>query len=99
VTETVRESGSSAFYLTKDTFDAVAISVAFVSEIEAVSATSIVQWGRAIDEKHRVVDVVFLTQLDQHGVVVGLHLDLLDAVDRAGLRHGRHLARSRAGHQ
>jgi len=45
----------------KNIFDAVAISVAFVSEIEAVAAAGVVQWVRAIDEKHCVVDVVFLS--------------------------------------
>ena len=54
MTETVRESGSSAFYLSNDTFDAVAISVALDTEIEAVSRPSVFQRVRAIDEKHGV---------------------------------------------
>ena len=36
--------------------------MAFLSDIEAVSATRIVQWGRAIDGKRCVVDVVFLAE-------------------------------------
>ena len=49
----------------KDTFDAVSISVAFVSEIEAVTAAGVFQRVRAIDEKHGVVYVVFLTKLSK----------------------------------
>jgi hypothetical protein len=39
VTETVREYVSSSFYFSKDTFDAVPISVGLVSEIEQVAPT------------------------------------------------------------
>jgi len=68
VTETVRESGSSAFYLSKDTFDAVAISVTFVAEIEPVTGAGVFQRCRAVDENHGVVDVVFLAQLREERV-------------------------------
>jgi len=60
VAKTVRESGSSPFYLSKDRFDAVAISVAFVAEIEAVTRAGVFQWYNHVNEKHVVVDVVFL---------------------------------------
>ena len=36
--------------------------MAFVSEIEAVSATGFFQRGGVIDEKHGVVDGAFLTE-------------------------------------
>ncbi len=41
-------------------FDTVPISMSFVSEIEAMSLTGVVQRFISIDEKHRVIDVVFL---------------------------------------
>ena len=68
MTETVRESCSSAFYLSKDTFDAVAISVAFVAEIEAVTGAGVFQRRRTVDKKHGVVDVVFLAQFREERV-------------------------------
>jgi len=49
------------FYLSKDMFDAVAISVAFISGIEAVTVAGVFQRCRAVDEKHGVDDVVFLS--------------------------------------
>ncbi len=58
--EIVRESGSSAFYIPKDTFDAIAISMAFVAKIEAVTRAGVFQRFRTIDEKHDVDDAVFL---------------------------------------
>ncbi len=42
-------------------FDAVPISVVFVSEIEAVSRTRVLERCRFTDEKHSIIDVVFLT--------------------------------------
>jgi len=36
--------------------------MSFVSEIEAVFATGLLEWGRAINEKDRVIDVVFFTE-------------------------------------
>ncbi len=44
-------------------FDAVPISSAFVSEIEAVSVANIFQRVRSVDEKHSIVNVVFLADL------------------------------------
>ncbi len=41
-------------------FYAVPISAAFIAEIEAVSRTRIVEQCLSIDEKHSVVDIVFL---------------------------------------
>jgi hypothetical protein len=43
-------------------FDAVPISVALTSEIEAVATASVVQRVRTVDQKHSVVNVVFLSQ-------------------------------------
>ena len=40
----------------------------FVSEIEAVAATRLIQWCRATDEKHRVVNVVFLARFVEERV-------------------------------
>jgi hypothetical protein len=37
-------------------------SVVFVSVLEAVATAIVVQWCRSINERHGVVDVVFLTQ-------------------------------------
>ena len=54
VAETVRERSSSSFYLSKDTFDAVGISVAFVAEIETVTTARVFQCRRTVDEKHGV---------------------------------------------
>ena len=52
VTEAVGERYRSSFCFSKDTFDAVAISMFFVSEIEAMAVTGVVEWCRAVDEKH-----------------------------------------------
>ncbi|GAB7020889.1 hypothetical protein JCM18750_37510 [Halostagnicola bangensis] len=51
-----------SFHLSKDMFDAVPISVAFVSEIEIMSLAGVVQCFVAVDEKHDVDDAVFLAQ-------------------------------------
>jgi len=42
--------------------------MAFVSEIEAVSLAGVFQWRRAIDEKHGVVDGVFLAEFHKERV-------------------------------
>ena len=34
----------------------------FVFEIEAVAATGVFQWVRAVDEKHGIVDIMFLAE-------------------------------------
>jgi len=65
VTETVRERISTPFYLLNDTFDAVTISMSFVSEIEAVSSTSFFQRRGDINKKHGVVNGVFLTEFTE----------------------------------
>jgi hypothetical protein len=36
-------NGSSAFYISKDTFDTIPISMALISKIKAVTATGIFQ--------------------------------------------------------
>jgi hypothetical protein len=68
VAETVLETDSLSFYFTKDTFNAVSISMSFVSEIETVTSAGFVQWCRTIDEKHGVIDVVFLAQFVEERV-------------------------------
>jgi hypothetical protein len=65
VAETVRKRGGSSFHLLKDTFDAVAISVTFDTEIEAMSRAGVFQRVRAIDEKQRFVDIVFLAEFGE----------------------------------
>jgi hypothetical protein len=42
--------------------------MAFISEIEAVATAGIVQRFRTIDEKHSVVNVVFLSQFTEERV-------------------------------
>jgi len=63
VAEAVRERGCSSFYLMKDTFYAVPVTVSFVPELEAVTLTGILQRSITIDEKHDVDDAVFLSKL------------------------------------
>ncbi len=55
----------SVVYFSKDTFDTVSISMAFISEIEAVSLAGVFQRCRTIDEKDGVVDIVFLAELGE----------------------------------
>ncbi len=62
VTETVWERRSTSFYLSKDTFDHVPISVFLVSKSEPASAECCLEMSCAIDEKHSVLDVMFLAQ-------------------------------------
>jgi len=52
--------------LSENTFNAVPISVAFVSEIEVVAAAGVVQGFRTIGEKHRVVSWCFLYNLQKN---------------------------------
>jgi hypothetical protein len=42
--------------------------VTFVSEIEAVASAGVAEWFRSIDEKHGVVNVVFLAQFVEERV-------------------------------
>jgi hypothetical protein len=49
----------------EDTFDAVPISAALILKSEACSLECSLEVGCAIDEKHRVLDVVFLSQLSE----------------------------------
>ena len=50
------------FYLAKDTFDAVPISMSFASEIGVMFVTSSVKWNRAINRKDRVIYLVFVAE-------------------------------------
>lgn len=56
--ETVRERADSAFYLAKDTFDAVAVATFSVAELEAVATTRSLKRCRTTDENHGDVDGV-----------------------------------------
>jgi hypothetical protein len=47
-------------YLTKDTFDGVAMSVPFATEVEAVATAGFVERCRAVDEECGLLDVVSL---------------------------------------
>ena len=44
-------------------FDAVPISMRLVSDIETTFITSSAQWNRAINEKNRVIHIVFFAEL------------------------------------
>ena len=46
-------------------FDTIPISMEFVSEIEAVSLQGCFEPVRIINEKHGVIDVVFLAELSE----------------------------------
>lgn len=48
------------FYLLGNLFCAIPITVAFVSETESVSRASVSRWYCSIDEKHSIIDVMFL---------------------------------------
>jgi hypothetical protein len=63
VAEAVRERNRSSFYLSENTFDSVAISLGFVSEIEAMELAGVLEGGVVIDEERGVIDVVFLAKL------------------------------------
>jgi hypothetical protein len=49
-------------------FDAIPISMAFVSEIEAVTRAYVLERCRSINEKHGVIDVVFLAEFSEERV-------------------------------
>jgi hypothetical protein len=78
VTDTGRETVSSSFYPTY-TFDAVAISVTFVVELESMSTTGSFQWSGVIDEKHRVVSIVFLTQFGKENLCESVAVERTDS--------------------
>jgi hypothetical protein len=59
----LRTRRSSPFYLTEDAFDSIPISVATDLKSEPESRECRVKMIRVIDEKRRVVDVVFLAEL------------------------------------
>jgi len=46
----------------KNMFNAVPISILFVSKIEALFATGSLKWSRTINEKDRVIYLVFVTE-------------------------------------
>jgi len=60
VAKTVRETDSYTFYFSEDTFDSIPISMFLIFEIVAVTLTRSLQRVRSIDEKHGVINVVFL---------------------------------------
>jgi hypothetical protein len=49
-------------------FYAVPISMLFVSEIEAVTTAGVFQRVRAVNEKHGIVNVVFLAEISKERV-------------------------------
>lgn len=49
-------------------FDTVSISVVFVSKIETAPSARVLERCRTIDEKHGVVDVVFLAKVGEECV-------------------------------
>jgi hypothetical protein len=61
----VRERGGSSLYLGKGTFDIVPISVALDLKLESYPVECRVEMSRGINEKQRVVDMVFLLQLSE----------------------------------
>ncbi len=62
------------FYLTKDPFDAVPISMSFVSEIETVFVAGSLKWCCAINENDRVVDILFVTEFYKNRSAIALFL-------------------------
>ena len=65
VAEAVRELFGSSFYFMKDTFDGIPISVGDMLKSESVTVTGRLQPGRAIDQKDRVVDEMFLAEFGE----------------------------------
>jgi hypothetical protein len=65
VAKAVRERDSSSFYPSEDTSGSVAISLGFVSEIEAMELAGVLEGGVVIDEERGVIDVVFLAKLTE----------------------------------
>jgi hypothetical protein len=49
-------------------FDAVSVAAAFVSEIETVSNTCVLEWGGSIDEERRFFEVLFFVTFGEKGV-------------------------------
>ena len=50
------------FYLTKDTFDIIPIFISFIYKIEVMFVTGSLKWSYIINEKGRVIDIVFVTE-------------------------------------
>jgi len=65
VTEAITKRGSTSFYLSKDTFDSIPISVANRLKSESCSSQCSGEVLCVIDEKHGIFNVVFLTKLSQ----------------------------------
>ena len=63
VTETVRKRRGSSFYLSKDTFNGIPEAVDLNPVFESLLTERGFEVSGVIDEKHGVVDVVFLDQL------------------------------------
>ena len=56
----------------KYTFDAVPISMSFVSEIEVMFVTSSLKWNRTINEKGCVIHIVFFAEFREK--LIGDHV-------------------------
>ena len=67
--EGVVELVGSAFHLREDTFDAIAIPMGFMLESEPKPVECSVKLRSLIDQKHGIVDVMFLAEFLQefHG--------------------------------
>jgi len=65
VAKTVWELISTSFYFTEDTFDAIPIPMSDVLESEPVTMTGGVKPRRAINEKDRIVNLMFLAEFGE----------------------------------
>jgi hypothetical protein len=61
-----------------DTFDAVTVAVAFVSESEAVSSAGFFEWSDIIDEAGSVVDVAILCEFAEKDLCESVRFDWFD---------------------
>jgi hypothetical protein len=57
-----------SFYLKENTFDATPISAAFVLKSEPCSLECSLEVCRAVDEKHGILDIVFLAEFLEEAV-------------------------------
>lgn len=61
-----------SFYLTIDTFDGVPVTVRFAAEVGPVAIECGPESRRSVDEKERVVDVVFPVKLPKNITVIAI---------------------------
>jgi hypothetical protein len=82
--EVIVELIRSAFDFLKDTFDRIALTDGFVSQIEAKSVESGVKPGSAVDEKHGGLDVMFhrefaQEEFDHRSIPLGIEASVEDS--------------------